>query len=119
MARENPAQSAAMCLREQKLYGLQLNDSHGVADDGLVVASIHFSETLELVYYLLREGYEGTFYFDTDPVRENPVSECEMNIERMGTIINKARELVRDHPDLPQGDALHSSSVLWSKAVGV
>jgi xylose isomerase len=108
-----------MCLREQKLYGLQLNDSHGVADDGLVVASIHFSETLELVYYLLREGYEETFYFDTDPVRENPVSECEMNIERMGTIINKARELVRDHPDLPQGDALHSSSVLWSKAVGV
>jgi xylose isomerase len=119
MARENPAQSAAMCLREQKLFGLQLNDSHGVADDGLVVASIHFAETLELVYYLLREGYEGTYYFDTDPVRENPVSECEMNIERMETIIGKARDLVRDNPDLPNGDALHSSSVLWSKVVGV
>lgn len=119
MARENPAQSAAMCLREQKLFGLQLNDSHGVADDGLVVASIHFAETLELVYYLLREGYQGTYYFDTDPVRENPVTECEMNIERMETIIDKARDLVREYPDLPSGDALFSSSVLWSKAVGV
>ncbi len=119
MARENPAQSAAMCLREQKLFGLQLNDSHGVADDGLVVASIHFAETLELVYYLLREGYQGTYYFDTDPVRENPVAECEMNIERMQTIINKARDLVRDQPDLPSGDALRSSSVLWSQVVGV
>ena len=42
-----------------------------------------------------------------------------MNIERMGAIIEKARELVRDYPELPGGDALHSSSVLWSKAVGV
>jgi hypothetical protein len=119
MARENPAQSAAMCLRDQKLFGLQLNDSHGVADDGLVVASIHLAETLELVYYLIREGYDGTFYFDTDPVRENPVAECEMNIERMAIIIDLARDLVRDHPDLPKGDALQASSVLWSKVVGV
>jgi xylose isomerase len=42
-----------------------------------------------------------------------------MNIERMGAVIDKARELVQDHPDLPNGDALHSSSVLWSKVVGV
>ncbi|MET3767856.1 xylose isomerase [Marisediminicola sp. UYEF4] len=118
MARENPAQSAAMCLREQKLFGLQLNDSHGVADDGLLVGSIHFSETLELAYYLVREGYAGTYYFDTDPVRENPVRECELNIERMGRIIEVATDMVRDDPALPTGDALHSASVLWTKMLG-
>lgn len=119
MARENPAQSAAMCLRDNRLFGMQLNDSHGLADDGLIVGTIHLAETLELAYYLVREGYDGTFYFDTDPVRENPVLECEMNILRMSTIITKASELVLEHPELPNGDALFSSDIWWSKVVSV
>ncbi len=118
MARENPAQSAAMCLQSGKLFGLQLNDSHGVADDGLMVGSIHLSETIELAYYLVREGYTGTYYFDTDPVRENPVEECGMNISRMGAIIDMARSLVRDHPDLPTGHALQSTPILWGTVMG-
>jgi xylose isomerase len=118
MARENPAQSAAMCLQSGKLFGLQLNDSHGVADDGLMVGSVHLSETIELAYYLIREGYNGTYYFDTDPVRENPVEECAMNIVRMGAIIEMARNLVRDHPDLPTGHALDSAPILWETVMG-
>jgi xylose isomerase len=118
MARENPAQSAAMCLRNDKLFGLQLNDSHGVADDGLMVGSVHLSETVELAYYLIRESYAGTYYFDTDPVRENPVQECEMNIRRMGAIIEMAQTLVRDHPDLPTGHAMDSAAILWETVLG-
>ncbi len=118
MARENPAQSAAMCLQSGKLFGLQLNDSHGAADDGLMVGSIHLSETIELTYYLIREGYAGTYYFDTDPVRENPVDECGMNITRMGAIIDMAKKLVRDHPDLPSGHALDSAPILWESVMG-
>jgi sugar phosphate isomerase/epimerase len=119
MARENPAQSASMCLRDGRLFGMQLNDSHGLADDGLVVGSIHLAETLELAYYLLRDGYDGTYYFDTDPVRENPVLECEMNIKRMGTILEKAAELAETYPELPNGDALFSADIWWSKVVSV
>lgn len=114
MARENPAQSAAMCLVDKKLFGLQLNDSHGMADDGLIVGSIHAPETLELTYYLAMYGYKGTYYFDTDPVRENPVRECEINIERMRYFIEKGRDLAKSHPDLAHGDALLSSEVIWN-----
>lgn len=114
MAHENPAQSAALCLADDKLFGLQLNDSHGMADDGLLVGSIHAPETLELTYYLAKYGYKGTYYFDTDPVRENPVRECEMNIERMKYFVDRGRELAKSHPDLPHGDALLSSEVIWN-----
>lgn len=115
MAGENPAQSAALCLKDGKMFGLQLNDSHGAADDGLLVGSIHLSETIELAYYLLREGYEGTYYFDTDPVRENPIQECEMNIVRMNHILDKAQKLITFEPS---GNALASSQLLWELAVG-
>lgn len=118
MARENPAQSAAMCLAAGKLFGLQLNDSHGVADDGLMVGSIHLAETIELAYYLVREGYAGTYYFDTDPVRENPVQECATNIARMGSIIERAQMLVREYPDLPTGNVLDSAPILWETVMG-
>lgn len=118
MARENPAQSAAMALRDHKLFGLQLNDSHGVADDGLLVGSIHLPETLELAYYLVRDGYDGTLYFDTDPVREEPIRECELNIQRMTEIMKIATKLVESHPDLPGGDALLSANAAWTALVG-
>lgn len=118
MAGENPAQGIALALRDKKMFGLQLNDSHGAADDGLVVGSIHFNETLESVYYLVRDGYEGTYYFDTDPVRENPIRECEMNIERMKYFIKIATELATKYPNLPSGDALEASAIAWKYAIG-
>lgn len=113
MARENPAQSAALCLSENKLFGLQLNDSHGLADDGLLVGSIHVTETIELTYYLAKYGYKGTYYFDTDPVREDPIRECEMNIERMKHFIDLGASLAQKYPDIANGNALYSSEVIW------
>lgn len=118
MARENPAQSAALALRDNKLWGLQLNDSHGAADDGLVVGSIHLPETLELAYYLARYDYQGTFYFDTDPIRENPVLECEMNIRRIKELMAIGRDLVLEHKSVPNGDALGVSEIIWKKLTG-
>lgn len=82
MAGENPAQSIAVCLAQARLKGLQLNDGWGAADDGLVLGSVSLVHTLEALFYLVRDGYAGTYYFDTDPIRENPVRECEINIAR-------------------------------------
>jgi len=118
MARENPAQSAALALRDGKLWGVQLNDSHGAADDGLVVASLHMPETLELIYYLIRYEYKGTFYFDTDPVRESPVAECEMNIRRIKHFIELAESMLLEKGGEPNGDALRGSELVWKKLIG-
>jgi xylose isomerase len=103
----------ALCLSENKLFGLQLNDSHGAADDGLLVGSIHVTETVEICYYLAKYGYKGTYYFDTDPVREDPIRECEMNIERMKHFIDLGSSLAKKYPDIANGDALHSSEIIW------
>jgi xylose isomerase len=117
MARENPAQSAAMVLRDGKLWGMQLNDSHGLADDGLVIGSIHLPAILELAYYLGKYEYSGTLYFDTDPVRENPVEECAMNIRRIKHLMSLGKELTKVS-EVASGDALVASELTWKTLIG-
>ena len=116
MAHENPAQSIALCLAQGRLKGLQLNDGWGAADDGLAMGSVSLVQTLESLFYLLRDGYAGTFYFDTDPVRENPVLECETNIARTKQLLATAQVLV-DNEQLPDPDAMAGSAIWWDALV--
>lgn len=83
MVGEQPAAAAALALKEQRLFGIHLNDGYGRADDGLMVGSVHLWQTLELLAVLVDGGYAGTLYFDTFPQRENAAGECAANI---GTI---------------------------------
>lgn len=117
MAGENPAQSAAMCIHQGKLFGMQLNDAYGAADDGLMVGSVHLPQTLELLYYLRKYGYAGTYYFDTDPVRENPVEECAANIARVKDLIAIADSLLADDANGDTDDALAVSGRIWERLV--
>jgi xylose isomerase len=117
MAQENPAQSVALCLRRGLLKGLQLNDGYAKADDGLMVGSVHLVQTLEAFYYLVRDGYTGTFYFDTDPIREDPHAECATNIARTRQLLDVASRLVDDSVVLPAGDALTSGAAWWKALV--
>jgi xylose isomerase len=116
MAHENPAQSIAVSLAQGRLKGLQLNDGWGAADDGLVLGSVSLVQTLEALFYLVRDGYAGTYYFDTDPIRENPVRECEINIARTKQLLAAARRLV-DTEQLPNADALAGSDTWWNALV--
>ncbi|MFT4040343.1 MAG: TIM barrel protein [Thermomicrobiales bacterium] len=83
MAREQPAMAAALALRAGRLFGVHLNDGYGVADDGLLVGSVHPWQTLELLATLRQYDYRGTIYFDTFPVRETPAAESAANIARV------------------------------------
>ena len=83
MANEQPALSAALCIRKHKLFGIHLNDGYGQLDDGLMVGSVHLMQTVELLYYLVQARYDGVIYFDTFPTREDPVQECAANITRV------------------------------------
>jgi xylose isomerase len=116
MAHETPAQSIAVCLAQGRLKGLQLNDGWGAADDGLAMGSVSLVQTLEACFYLLRDGYAGTYYFDTDPIRENPVRECEVNIERTKQLLALAQRLV-DGGQLPTADALAAGDIWWDALV--
>ncbi len=88
MKGENPAYSLFLAAVRNKLYGVHLNDGHGMNDDGLITGSVTFIQTLEFIYYLKKFNYEGVVYFDTFPIRENGLEEVKKNIEIFEKIEN-------------------------------
>ncbi len=80
MKKENPAYPIALCLDAGKLFGVHLNDGEGSTDDGFIVGTVHPWKILEVFYYLTKYNYSNVVYFDTFPIRENDVRECEMNV---------------------------------------
>ncbi|EYD76143.1 Unknown pentose isomerase [Rubellimicrobium mesophilum DSM 19309] len=97
-AGETPAWAAAMIARKSRLLGVHLNDGYAKRDDGLMVGAVHLQATLELIWQLERDGYDGPIYFDTFPdlTGLDPVAECEANIETVQRLIAVARRLAGD-----------------------
>lgn len=97
-AGEMPAMAAAMASRRSRLLGVHLNDAHGHRDDGLMVGAVHLPATLELLWQLLRDGWDGVLYFDTFPDASglDPVAEASANVETVGRLLGIARGLQGD-----------------------
>ena len=91
--------------RRSRLLGVHLNDGYGGRDDGLMAASVHPVQTLELLREIKRAGYRGAIYFDTfpDATGLDPVAECEANIAVVEAMLATVDELDRDNR---LGDAL-------------
>jgi xylose isomerase len=87
-ADEMPAYAAALVARYSRLLGVHLKDGYAKRDDGLMVASVHPIQTIELLYSLDRTGYDGAVYFDTfpDTTGLDPVSECAANIDAVSAL---------------------------------
>ncbi|MDY4761763.1 sugar phosphate isomerase/epimerase [Streptococcus thoraltensis] len=81
MKHENPAFAADIFGSRGQLYGIHANDGYGVVDDGLMIGSATPFKTLELLYYLKKNKYDGVIYFDTFPVIEPAVEEAEHNVQ--------------------------------------
>jgi sugar phosphate isomerase/epimerase len=95
MAGEHPPAAAAAAIREGKLFGVHLNDGGGADDDGLMFASVHRHDALELLA-VLREGkYGGTIYFDTFPEREDPALELAANVATLQRLLARAANIDR------------------------
>jgi len=119
MADENPAMSAALSARLGKLFGIHLNDGFGSFDDGLMVGSINFFQTLELFYYITQSNYCDVIYFDTFPNHEDPVKECLNNIQRVDQFVEIVDQLKRRNIQVPisQQDGLQVSQLVWEASV--
>ena len=83
---------------------------------GIAFGSVSLVQSLEALFYLVRDGYAGTYYFDTDPIRENPVRECEINIARTKQLLATAQRLV-DDGQVPNADALAGADAWWDALV--
>lgn len=98
-AGEQPAFAASMVSRNSKILGLHLNDGYSKRDDGLMVGSVHQLATIELLYQLYKDGYDGTIYFDTFPDASglDPVKECEGNISTVKNMLKVVKRLSGDN----------------------
>ena len=95
-ANEQPAFSAAMVSRNSKILGLHLNDGYSKRDDGLMVGSVHQLATIELLYQVYKDKYDGAIYFDTFPDSSglDPVKECEENINTVKNMLKVVKKLL-------------------------
>ncbi|WP_160725897.1 sugar phosphate isomerase/epimerase family protein [Bacillus sp. USDA818B3_A] len=120
MTKENPAYSLALAARKNRVMGFHLNDGHNDNDDGLMLGSIHLMQTLEFIYYAKKYNYDGLIYFDTFPIREDPVKECEQNIE-MYKVLDAFLEnygLEKIEKIIQNEDALEAQQLLMSLIKG-
>ncbi|TCP96839.1 xylose isomerase [Cricetibacter osteomyelitidis] len=116
-ADEMPAFAASMIARRTKIMGLHLNDGYHKRDDGLMVASANPRATLELIWQLRKEGFNGAYYFDTFPDASglDPVRECEVNIQTVLKLIKISDQLnnIKELEDaINQQDAVASQAII-------
>jgi len=114
MKHENPAFAADIFGSRQKLYGVHLNDGYGLNDDGLMIGTSTPFKTLEFLYYVKKHGYNSAIYFDTFPVIEDAVKECEQNIKMItllnGMIDNVGLDFIQNIID--RNDAIAASELM-------
>ena len=122
-ADEMPAFAASLIARHSRLLGVHLNDGYGKRDDGLMVASVHPIQTVELLYVLDRIGYDGTIYFETfpDTTGLDPIAECVGNI-RAVTALRRAVQRLKDNELLASAilrqDAVASQAIVRAGLYG-
>jgi len=94
IAKESPAQAAALLQRCGKLFHVHLNDCYGETDDDLMVGSAHVFETVEMLHYLQRLGYPGWVSLDTVAFREDPLAAAQASgraLERLMAMAGRIR----------------------------
>lgn len=110
MAKESPAEAAAYLALHGKLFSVHFNDAYGCFDDDMIAGSIHFWETLELLYYIDRMGYGSWYGLDLFPYREDIISACELSIQNISDLHEVAQGIdpVTLKESQANGDAITS-----------
>ncbi|WP_313999454.1 sugar phosphate isomerase/epimerase family protein [uncultured Paenibacillus sp.] len=116
MKAENPSYGLSLVAERGKLYGVHLNDGNKLNDDGLIVGSVNFAQSLEFIFYLKKYGYNGVVYFDTFPEREQPLEELRANIamyEKLDSLIEQLG-LDRIQSIIDRNDAIAAQEIMFA-----
>lgn len=116
MKRENPAYGLSLAADKGKLFGVHINDGYGTHDDGLMVGTVSLMQTLEFMYYLKKYNYDGAIYFDTFPIREEPVAEIKQNVKAIHTISSLIDQLglAEIEKTIEKNDAISVNKMFFS-----
>jgi len=96
MGFENLADSAVLCHRYNKLFYLHLNDNYREWDHDMLVGSVHLWETLELLYWLDKIGYDGWYSLDIYPYRQDAAETAAESIRNIKALRRIAQTLDED-----------------------
>ncbi len=110
MAKESPAEASTYLALHDKLFSIHFNDAYGCFDDDMIASSIHIWQTLEMLYYMDKVGYDGWYGLDIFPYREDIIAACELSIENIKDLHEVAREIDPGKLEKTQagGDAIES-----------
>lgn len=112
VAQENVAESAWLLSHYgQKLFHMHYNDNYGCWDDDMIVGSIHFTQYVELCYWLKKIGYDGWHSMDQYPYREDAVRAISESIAMLRAIEDALTpsRLTKIDELLQTGDATRSA----------
>lgn len=93
LARENPGDTVVKAMKENKLYGIHINDNYGSTDEDMTFISIHHIETLEFLYYIRNMKYDGWISLDIAPRKEDPIAACNLCFENL-KLMSRALERI-------------------------
>lgn len=81
-AQENAAEAIALIANDgkKKLFYIHLNDNYGQWDDDMMFGSVHTVESLEILYWLNKVGYDDYYTLDIFPYREDGKRAAEESI---------------------------------------
>ena len=96
MAKEKPAESAAILSMNNKLFNVHMNDAYGDWDDDLIAVSVHLQETVEFMYYLQEMKYDGWIGLDIFPFRMDGKTAAELCIRNLRSVEKILNRLDRD-----------------------
>ncbi|NLX69754.1 MAG: sugar phosphate isomerase/epimerase [Clostridiales bacterium] len=80
-ANENPAESAAMLMAENRLFHVHVNDNYGVADDDMPAGTVHWPQFIEFIYWLNKMGYDKWISVDIYPYRDDAQHANQLTID--------------------------------------
>lgn len=90
-AGENTAEAVVLAKRAgNKLFHMHFNDNHGSWDDDMIVASVHSTIYIDLLFHLKKTGYQGWLSMDQYPYREHAtdaIAESVLWVRRFEEIV--------------------------------
>ena len=96
IAGENPAESAALLNRYNRLFHIHLSDNYCKTDDDMLIGGITLWRTLEFFYQLQEIGYDGYYVLDIWPPRMDGIEATKVSVKRTLALWNLAKTLPRE-----------------------
>ena len=108
-ANENPAESAAMLLSENRLVHVHINDNYGIADDDMPAGTVHWPQFIEFISWLDRMNYDRWVSVDIYPYRDDAQVANQLTIDfvRFSEEIAEKMEMKFYDQSEPKGMAIY------------